>query len=32
VDRTAPDDYFADEGDPRLEKARTSPEEVGSST
>jgi SSS family solute:Na+ symporter len=32
VDGTTADDYFADEGDPRLEKARTSPEEVASST
>ncbi|MEU8610956.1 monocarboxylate uptake permease MctP [Actinoplanes sp. NPDC048791] len=32
VDGTEPDDYFADEGDPRLEKARTTPETLGSST
>jgi len=32
VDGTVPDDYFADEGDPRLETARTTPEAVGSST
>ncbi|MEU4216497.1 monocarboxylate uptake permease MctP [Actinoplanes sp. NPDC026623] len=32
VDGTKPDDYFADEGDPRLEKARTSPEAIASST
>ncbi|WP_433726321.1 monocarboxylate uptake permease MctP [Actinoplanes sp. CA-051413] len=31
-DGTEPDDYFADEGDPRLEKARTTPETLGSST
>ena len=29
---TTADDYFADEGDPRLEKARKSPEEMASST
>nr|WP_242625338.1 sodium:solute symporter [Krasilnikovia cinnamomea] len=32
VDGTVADDYFADEGDPRLEKARVTPEAVGSST
>jgi solute:Na+ symporter, SSS family len=32
VDGTTADDYFADENDPRLEKTRTSPEEVASST
>jgi SSS family solute:Na+ symporter len=32
VDGTAPDDYFADEGDPRLEKARTTPDDLVSST
>jgi len=32
VDGTQPDDYFADEGDPRLEKERTTPDEVVSST
>jgi SSS family solute:Na+ symporter len=32
VDGTTNDDYFADEGDPRLEKSRTTPEGVGSST
>jgi SSS family solute:Na+ symporter len=32
VDGTRPDDYFADEGDPRLEKARTTPDELASST
>jgi solute:Na+ symporter, SSS family len=32
VDGTTDDDYFADENDPRLEKTRTSPEEVTSST
>jgi len=32
VDGTTADDYFADENDPRLEKARTSPEEMASST
>jgi len=32
VDGTAPDDFFADEGDPRLEKARTTPESLASST
>ncbi|OJF10243.1 monocarboxylate uptake permease MctP [Couchioplanes caeruleus] len=32
VDGTTPDDYFADEGDPRLEKARTTPDAIGSST
>ncbi|MEV4704991.1 monocarboxylate uptake permease MctP [Actinoplanes sp. NPDC049316] len=26
MDHTTPDDYFADEGDPRLEKARTTPD------
>ncbi|GAA3940910.1 monocarboxylate uptake permease MctP [Actinoplanes auranticolor] len=31
-DGTEPDDYFADEGDPRLEKARTTPETLASST
>ena len=29
VDGTEPDDYFADEGDPRLEKARTTPDDTG---
>jgi SSS family solute:Na+ symporter len=32
VDGTALDDYFADESDPRLEKARTTPETLASST
>ncbi len=32
VDGTRTDDYFADEGDPRLEKARTTPDELASST
>jgi SSS family solute:Na+ symporter len=32
VDGTTPDDYFADEGDPRLEKSRTTPDTVVSST
>jgi SSS family solute:Na+ symporter len=32
VDGTEPDDYFADEGDPRLEKARSTPETLASST
>jgi SSS family solute:Na+ symporter len=32
VDGTRQDDYFADEGDPRLEKARTNPDEIASST
>ena len=32
VDGTEPDDYFADEGDPRLEKARTTPDTIASST
>ncbi|MEU7902214.1 monocarboxylate uptake permease MctP [Actinoplanes sp. NPDC049118] len=32
VDGTEPDDYLADEGDPRLEKARTSPDAIASST
>jgi SSS family solute:Na+ symporter len=32
VDGTEPDDYFADEGDPRLEKARSTPESLASST
>jgi solute:Na+ symporter, SSS family len=32
VDGTQPDDYFADEGDPRLEKARTTPDELASPT
>ena len=32
VDGTTPDDYFADEGDPRLEKARSTPDAVASST
>jgi SSS family solute:Na+ symporter len=32
VDGTESDDYFADEGDPRLEKARTTPDELASST
>jgi SSS family solute:Na+ symporter len=32
VDGTQPDDYYADEGDPRLEKARTTPDELASST
>jgi SSS family solute:Na+ symporter len=32
IDGTAPDDYFADEGDPRLEKARTTTETLASST
>nr|BFE75521.1 hypothetical protein GCM10020092_088220 [Actinoplanes digitatis] len=32
VDGTEPDDYLADEGDPRLEKSRTSPDAIASST
>jgi len=32
VDGTQPDDYFADEGDPRLERERTRPDELSSST
>ncbi len=32
VDGTTADDYVADEGDPRLEKARVTPEELASST
>ena len=32
VDGTAADDYFADEGDPRLEAERTKPDELASST
>jgi SSS family solute:Na+ symporter len=32
VDGTTPDDYFADEGDPRLEKAWSTPDAVASST
>ncbi|GAA2562030.1 sodium:solute symporter [Winogradskya consettensis] len=32
IDGTRPDDFFADEGDPRLETARTTPDAVGSST
>jgi SSS family solute:Na+ symporter len=32
VDGTTSDDYFADEGDPRLEKARTTPDDLVSST
>ena len=32
VDGTTMDDYFADEGDPRLEQARTTPDTIGSST
>ncbi|GAB1690249.1 monocarboxylate uptake permease MctP [Krasilnikovia sp. M28-CT-15] len=32
ADGTVADDYFADEGDPRLEKTRVTPEAVGSST
>ncbi|MET8148043.1 monocarboxylate uptake permease MctP [Actinoplanes sp. NPDC049668] len=32
IDGTEPDDFFADEGDPRLEKARTSPDAIASST
>jgi SSS family solute:Na+ symporter len=32
VDGTTPDDYFADEGDPRLEKTRVSPEALASPT
>jgi solute:Na+ symporter, SSS family len=32
VDGTTADDYFADEGDPRLEKARSTPDAVASST
>jgi solute:Na+ symporter, SSS family len=31
-DGTVPDDYFADEGDPRLEQARTTPDALASST
>jgi SSS family solute:Na+ symporter len=32
VDGTEPDDYYADEGDARLEKARTTPDELASPT
>jgi solute:Na+ symporter, SSS family len=32
VDGTEPDDYYADEGDPRLEAERKSPDELASST
>jgi SSS family solute:Na+ symporter len=32
VDGTTPDDYFADEGDPRLEKERATPDTLASST
>ena len=32
IDGTTPDDYFADEGDPRLEKARTAPDDLVAST
>jgi SSS family solute:Na+ symporter len=32
VDGTTPDDYFADEGDPRLEKVRSTPDTIASST
>jgi len=32
VDGTEPDDYFADEGDPRLEQARQTPDTLASST
>jgi SSS family solute:Na+ symporter len=32
IDGTAPDDYFADEDDPRLDKARTTPDDLVSST
>ncbi|GLY97662.1 monocarboxylate uptake permease MctP [Actinoplanes sp. NBRC 103695] len=32
VDGTTSDDYFADEGDPRLEAERTKPDELASST
>jgi SSS family solute:Na+ symporter len=32
VDGTTDDDYFADEGDPRLERERTRPDELSSST
>jgi SSS family solute:Na+ symporter len=32
VDGTQPDDYFADEGDPKLEQERTAPDELASST
>jgi SSS family solute:Na+ symporter len=32
VDGTTPDDYFADEGDPRLEKERAGTDELSSST
>jgi solute:Na+ symporter, SSS family len=32
VDGTEADDYFADEGDPRLEKARNTPDALASST
>jgi len=32
VDGTEHDDYFADEGDPRLEKARSTPDELAAST
>jgi SSS family solute:Na+ symporter len=32
VDGTTKDDYTADEGDPRLEKSRTTPDELASST
>ena len=30
VDGTAPDDYFADEGDPRIDKTKTAVETVSS--
>lgn len=32
IDGTAPSDYFADENDPRLDKARTTPDTIASST
>jgi SSS family solute:Na+ symporter len=32
ADGTTPDDYFADEGDPRLEKSRTTPDALTPST
>jgi SSS family solute:Na+ symporter len=32
IDGTTPDDYFADENDPRLEKTRTTPDDLVAST
>jgi SSS family solute:Na+ symporter len=32
IEGTEPDDYFADEGDPRLEKARNTPDDLVTST